>query len=180
MSKQFLKYCIFIYLFVPLNCLSQIRGNVTYVKIDSVIYQADHEIPPYPFESELDSLLKVKTDYEDALIERIKNNPGVLIDIFNTMPGLYVELENGQEINLWTYRELIISEIPEGFGCTIHFLVEWNGTISGIKIGMCSSQIPEGFDIAKYLLRIKAHPAKVDDIILKGPFPMGWTFGGRI
>lgn len=174
MINRFLKYQVLLFALFPIVSLAQDSEQLQRVEFDSVLFQSKAEIPVYPYQAEYDSLLKAQEDLTDSARKKMKENPGLIIDYFPAQPELFVELENGDKVNLSEYRKLIESDLPNNLSCLISFTVEWDGTISKIQLNQCKIPYPKNFDIMKYLGRVKAKPAKQGGVILPGKHSMLW------
>lgn len=178
MINRFLKYQVLLFVLFPFLSLAQDSEQLETVELDSVLFQSKVKIPAYPYRAEYDSLLKVQKELTDSARKKMEENPGLIIDYFPAEPELYVELKNGDEINLAEYQKLIKDDLPKNLSCLINFTVEWDGTISKIKLERCKTPYPKSFDIMKYLSRIKAKPAKENGVILPNKHSMSWLIKG--
>ncbi len=119
---------------------------------DIPLFSLNYSPPVYPYQNKYDSLQRIESEEYKKLYEK---DPNIIIDPIESMPTLYVFLEN-KEISIQEYSKLIKDSIPDNYWVTIQFRIKWDGTISEAKIVAYEGERPNIELINSIVKNVKA------------------------
>ena len=117
--------CFIIVIACTSSVSSQTQDSISKrVLLDSLLYVNKETVPPYPYQTQWDSLQVLKAE-------------GPVIEV-------YVVENSGQKIRGWNRKQWLAywqSRLPEGFFAVFSIWVAWNGQITQVKLQVYQGDI---------------------------------------